>query len=224
MFMSGTLFRALAVTLLVTTLACSAANATGVAIPDPALDAPLAAGKGEQTAVLAGGCFWGIEAVFEHVNGVTDVTSGYSGGTAETANYETVSSGETGHAESVRITYDPSRISYGQLLKVFFAVAHDPTELNRQGPDTGTQYRSAIFYSDEEQKRIAEAYIKQLNQAKVFERPIVTQVTRLNSYYQAEKYHQDYAVHHPDDSYIVINDLPKVANLRRQFPKLYITR
>jgi peptide-methionine (S)-S-oxide reductase len=224
MFMSGILSRALAVALLGITLACSAATATSVAIPDPALDAPLAATKGEQTVVLAGGCFWGIEAVFEHVNGVTDVTSGYSGGAAETATYEMVSSGETGHAESVRITYDPSRISYGQLLKVFFAVAHDPTELNRQGPDTGTQYRSAIFYSDDEQKRIAEAYIKQLNQAKVFERPIVTQVSRLNSYYQAENYHQDYAAHHPDDSYIVINDLPKVANLRRQFPKLYITR
>lgn len=222
--MSGILSRALAVTLLGTTLACGAANATGVAIPDPALDAPLAATKGEQTAVLAGGCFWGIEAVFEHVNGVTDVTSGYSGGAAETAHYEMVGSGETGHAESVRITYDPSRISYGQLLKVFFAVAHDPTELNRQGPDTGTQYRSAIFYSDDEQKRIAEAYIKQLNQAKVFERPIVTQVSKLNSFYQAENYHQGYAALHPDDSYIVVNDLPKVANLRRQFPKLYITR
>ncbi|MFL6285771.1 MAG: peptide-methionine (S)-S-oxide reductase MsrA [Pyrinomonadaceae bacterium] len=222
--MSGILSRALAVALLGTTLACGAAKATGVAIPDPALDAPLAAKKGEQTAVLAGGCFWGIEAVFEHVNGVTDVTSGYSGGAAETAHYEMVGSGETGHAESVRITYDPSRISYGQLLKVFFAVAHDPTELNRQGPDTGTQYRSAIFYSDDEQRRIAEAYIKQLDQAKVFERPIVTQVSRLNSFYQAENYHQDYAAQHPDDSYIVFNDLPKVANLQRQFPRLYITR
>ena len=222
--MSGILFRALAVTLLGTSLACGAATATGVVIPDPALDAPLAATRGEQTAVLAGGCFWGIEAVFEHVKGVTNVTSGYSGGSAETAHYETVSSGETGHAESVRITYDPSQISYGQLLKIFFAVAHDPTELNRQGPDTGTQYRSAIFYSGDEQKRIAEAYVKQLNQAKVFGRPIVTQVTRLNSYYQAEAYHQDYAALHPDDSYIVINDLPKVESLRRQFPNLYITR
>jgi peptide-methionine (S)-S-oxide reductase len=162
--------------------------------------------------------------VFEHVKGVTDVTSGYSGGPAETANYEMVGSGETGHAESVRITYDPSRISYGQLLKVFFAVAHDPTELNRQGPDTGTQYRSAIFYSDGEQKRIAEAYIRQLNQAKAFGRPIATQVSSLTSYHQAEAYHQDYAARHPDDSYIVKNDLPKVAALRRQFPNLYITR
>lgn len=222
--MSGVLLRALAVTLLGTTLACGAATATSVTIPDPALDAPLAAAKGEQTAVLAGGCFWGIEAVFEHVKGVTNVTSGYSGGSAETANYELVSAGETGHAESVRITYDPSQISYGQLLKVFFAVAHDPTELNRQGPDTGTQYRSAIFYSDDEQKRIAEAYIKQLNQAKVFKRPIATQVSSLTSYHRAEAYHQDYAARHPDDSYIVINDLPKVASLRRQFPNLYITR
>lgn len=222
--MFGVLLRALAVTLLGTTLACSAATATGVAIPDPALNAPLAAAKGEQTAVLAGGCFWGIEAVFEHVKGVTNVTSGYSGGTAETATYELVSSGETGHAEAVRITYDPSQITYGQLLKVFFAVAHDPTELNRQGPDTGTQYRSAIFYSGDEQKRIAEAYIKQLNQAKVFKRPIATRVSGLNSYYQAEAYHQDYAAQHPDDSYIVFNDLPKVANLRQQFPTLYIAR
>lgn len=163
--MSGFLLRTLGVTLLGTTLACSAAMATNVAVPDPALDAPFAASKGEQTAVLAGGCFWGIEAVFEHVKGVTDVTSGYSGDSAKTANYEMVGSGETGHAESVRITYDPSQISYGQLLKVFFAVAHDPTELYRQGPDKGTQYRSALFYSEDEQKRIAEAYIKQLNQA-----------------------------------------------------------
>ena len=222
--MSGVLLRALAFTLLGTTLACSAATATGVTIPDPALNAPLAIAKGEQTAVLAGGCFWGIEAVFEHVKGVTNVTSGYSGGSAETANYELVSSGVTGHAESVRITYDPSQISYGQLLKVFFAVAHDPTELNRQGPDTGTQYRSAIFYSDDEQKRIAEAYIKQLNQAKVFKRPIATQVSGLTSYHPAEAYHQDYAARHPDDSYIVMHDRPKVANLRRQFPTLYGTR
>ncbi|HEX8501513.1 MAG TPA: peptide-methionine (S)-S-oxide reductase MsrA [Pyrinomonadaceae bacterium] len=222
--MSGLLFRALAVTLLGATLACGAAGAAGVAIPDPALDAPLAAKKGEQTAVLAGGCFWGVEAVFEHVKGVKGVTSGYSGGSAETADYGLVSSGETGHAESVRITYDPSQITYGQLLKVFFAVAHDPTELNRQGPDTGTQYRSAIFYSGDEQKRVAEAYVKQLNQAKVFKRPVVTQVSRLDSYHQAEAYHQDYAARHPDDSYIVVHDLPKVESLRRQFPHLYITR
>jgi peptide-methionine (S)-S-oxide reductase len=222
--MSIYLQRILAILIISTTMACSAANATSVIIPDPALDAPLATTKGEQTAVLAGGCFWGIEAVFEHVKGVTNVTSGYSGGTAKTADYETVSEGETGHAESVQITYDPSQITYGQLLKIFFAVAHDPTELNRQGPDTGTQYRSAIFYSNEEQKRIALAYINQLNQAKVFARPIVTQVAALDSFYQAEDYHQDYAAHHPNNSYIVVNDLPKVANLRQQFPNLYLAR
>ncbi|HEX8336875.1 MAG TPA: peptide-methionine (S)-S-oxide reductase MsrA, partial [Pyrinomonadaceae bacterium] len=159
-----------------------------------------------------------------HVRGVTKVTSGYSGGSAETATYELVGSGQTEHAEAVRVTYDPSQISYGQLLKVFFAVAHDPTQLNRQGPDKGTQYRSAIFYSGDEQKRIAEAYVRQLNRAKVFGRPLVTRVSRLSSYHEAEAYHQDYAALHPDDSYIVIHDLPKVASLRRQFPGLYRTR
>lgn len=222
--MSDLLLRTLAVFLLGTTMACSAVKAKVVIIPDPTIDIPLAATKGEQTAVLAGGCFWGIEAVFEHVKGVRRVTSGYSGGDADEAHYELVSAGRTGHAESVRITYDPSQITYGHLLKVFFAVAHDPTELNRQGPDTGTQYRSAIFYSNDEQKRVALAYIDQLNQAKVFERPIVTQVAALKSFYEAEAYHQDYALHHPNDTYIVVHDLPKVANLRRQFPKLYVTR
>lgn len=222
--MSISLLRILAIFIIGASMACSAVTANDVIIPDPALDAPLATTKGEQTAVLAGGCFWGVEAVFEHVKGVTNVTSGYAGGSAKTANYEAVSEGETGHAESVRISYDPSQITYGQLLKLFFAVAHDPTELNRQGPDTGTQYRSAIFYSNEEQKRIALAYIDQLNKVKVFKRPIVTQVTALNSFYEAEAYHQDYAARHPDDSYIVINDLPKVANLQRQFPNLYIAR
>ena len=204
----------------VISLACNVATAT-VAIPDPLIDAPLASAKGEQTAVLAGGCFWGIEAVFEHVKGVIDVKSGYAGGTANTAQYDLVSSGRTGHAESVRVKYDPSQISYGKLLKVFFSVAHDPTQLNRQGPDHGTQYRSAIFCSDEEQKRIAKAYIDQLNDAKIFGRPIVTEVAVTTSFYQAEAYHQDYARIHPDDSYIMINDLPKVANLRKQFPDLY---
>ena len=222
--MSSSLPRALTLLILGAMTACHAAAARQVSIPDPVLDAPLAAAKGERTAVLAGGCFWGIEAVFEHVKGVTNVTSGYSGGTAKSANYEMVSRGETAHAEAVRITYDPSRITYGQLLKVFFSVAHDPTELNRQGPDTGTQYRSAIFYSDEEQRRIGEAYVSQLNRAKVFERPVVTQVSRLDSYHEAEPYHQDYAARHPNDSYIVINDAPKVASLRRQFPDLYRTR
>jgi peptide-methionine (S)-S-oxide reductase len=207
--------------MIITMNACTAANATATAIPNPTLDAPLATTRGEQTAILAGGCFWGVEAVFEHVKGVTRVESGYSGGSAPTAQYGTVSSGATGHAESVRIAYDPSQITYGQLLKVFFAVAHDPTQLNRQGPDFGTQYRSVIFYSNEEQKRIAQAYIEQLNQAKVFGRKIVTQVVPFQSFYEAEGYHQDYLVHHPNDPYIVYNDLPKLENLRKQLPELY---
>jgi peptide-methionine (S)-S-oxide reductase len=201
--------------------ACSSVNASATSIPDPAIDAPLASTKGEQTAVLAGGCFWGVEAVFEHVKGVSDVRSGYSGGSTDTAQYQKVSTGETGHAESVRITYDPTQITYGQLLKVFFSVAHDPTELNRQGPDSGTQYRSAIFYKNDAQKRIAEAYIVQLNRAKVFGRPIVTEVAAFKSFNEAEAYHQDYLVNHPNEPYIVINDMPKVENLKKELPKLY---
>ncbi|HYX28453.1 MAG TPA: peptide-methionine (S)-S-oxide reductase MsrA [Pyrinomonadaceae bacterium] len=193
-------------------------------IPDPVVDSQRNPGRGQRTAVLGGGCFWGLQAVFEHVKGVTAVTAGYSGGSAGTANYETVSEGSTGHAEAVRITYDPSRITYGQLLKVFFSVAHDPTEINRQGPDTGRQYRSVIFYANEEQRRIAQAYINQLDQAKVFERPIVTQVAGLHGFYNAESYHQDFAISHPDDPYIVVNDLPKVANLRKEMPNLYAPR
>jgi len=219
--MHSAFFLGAALLLISTSIACNTAIASADPIPDPALDAPLAKVKGKQAAVLAGGCFWGVEAVFEHVKGVIDVRSGYSGGSAAAAQYGKVSTGQTGHAESVRIIYDPSQISYGQLLKVFFSVAHDPTELNRQGPDTGTQYRSAIFYSDEEQKRIAEAYIKQLNEAKVFTSPIVTQVASLESFHEAEGYHQDYLANHPDERYIVINDLPKIANLRRLFPGLY---
>lgn len=188
---------------------------------DPSVDSGATA-KGERTVVLAGGCFWGLQAVFEHVKGVTSVAAGYSGGSAVTANYEAVSDGSTGHAEAVRITYDPSQVTYGQLLKVFFFVAHDPTELNRQGPDTGTQYRSVIFYSNAEQRRLDQDYINQLSQAEVFERPIVTQVARLHAFYKAESYHQDFAIKHPNDSYIVINDLPKVARLRQQFPALYV--
>lgn len=205
--------------------ACStntiAAGGPGGTIPNPAVDTPLATTKGEQTAVVAGGCFWGVEAVFEHVKGVMRVESGYAGGSADTAQYETVSSGRTGHAESVQITYDPSQITYGQLLKVFFAVAHDPTELNRQGPDVGTQYRSAIFYTNEEQKRIAEKYIAQLNDAKVFSSKIVTQVAALKSFFMAESYHQDYLVNHPNEPYIVYNDMPKLAALRKELPDLY---
>jgi peptide-methionine (S)-S-oxide reductase len=222
--MASLLFRILALCLITATTACNEANAVADTIPDPIVDAPLASEKGKQTAAVAGGCFWGIEEVFEHVKGVIDVRAGYAGGTANTARYEMVSTGKTRHAESVRITYDPSKISYGQLLKVFFSVAHDPTQLNRQGPDTGPQYRSAIFYSNDEQKRIAQAYIEQLNQAKAFARPIVTEAVALSSFYEAEAYHQDYALYHRDEPYIRIHDLPKVANLRKQFPDLYKSR
>jgi len=204
--------------------ACSAGDRANTTIPNPAIDTPIMTTKGEQTAVVAGGCFWGIQAVFQHVKGVISATSGYAGGSAKTANYELVSTGDTGHAESVKITYDPSQITYGQLLRVFFSVAHDPTQLNRQGPDEGTQYRSSIFYASDEQKRIAEAYIGQLGKAKVFPRPIVTQLVPLQAFYPAETYHQDYATHHPNDPYIVYNDAPKVAHLREQFPDLYASR
>jgi len=195
-------------------------RATGI-LPAPAVDAPLASTSSQQTAVIAGGCFWGIQAVFQHTRGVIRATSGYSGGAANTAEYELVSTGETGHAESVQIEYDPSKITYGQLLRVFFSVAHDPTQLNRQGPDEGTQYRSSIFYSTDEQKRIADGYIAQLDKAKVFERPIVTEIVALKAFYPAEAYHQDYAALHPNNPYIVYNDAPKVAHLREQFPNLY---
>ena len=193
-----------------------------VPLPDPKFDAPLSTAAGTRTAVFAGGCFWGVEAVFEHVKGVTDVVSGYSGGSAASANYGQVSSGDTDHAESVRISYDPSRISYGQLLKVFFSVAHNPTELNRQGPDSGTQYRSAVFFADDEQKRVTEAYVAQLQSARTFSQPIVTQVTPLKAFYEAEAYHQDYLARNPNQPYIVVNDMPKISNLQRQFPTLYV--
>ncbi len=202
-------------------LAASAVSCSAAPFPDPKLDAAPAKTKGTQTAVFAGGCFWGVDAVFKHVKGVTQVVSGYSGGNADTAQYERVSMGDTGHAESVRVSYDPSRISYGQLLKVFFSVAHDPTELNRQGPDVGTQYRSAIFFGNDEQKRIAEAYIAQLQAERVFPRPIVSQVTALKAFYPAEPYHQDYLARHPTQPYIVINDLPKLARLQHEYPTLY---
>jgi peptide-methionine (S)-S-oxide reductase len=203
--------------------ACGALGAS-VAVPNPTIDEPLAPAGAERVAVLAGGCFWGIEAVFEHVKGVKNVVSGYSGGAASTAQYETVSTGRTGHAESVKITYDPSKISYGQLLKVFFSVAHDPTELNRQGPDTGTQYRSVIFVANEEQRRIATNYIAEINKAKLFGRPLATEIVPLQAFYDAEAYHQDYLVHHPDQPYIVINDKPKIESLRKQLPDLYVAK
>jgi peptide-methionine (S)-S-oxide reductase len=208
--------------LLVTTACNAKANPASAAVPAPAVDAPRAPASGHETAVLSGGCFWGVQAVFQHVKGVITATSGYSGGKAKTAEYEVVSTGETGHAESVQIVYDPSQITYGELLRVFFSVAHDPTQLNRQGPDEGTQYRSAIFYANDEQKRIAELYIAQLDRAKVFSRPIVTQVAPLQGFYPAEAYHQNYAALHPNQPYIVFNDAPKVAHLRQLFPDIYV--
>ena len=216
----GRMTRIISVIPVIALVACTSSEAAA-ALPNPLVDTPVAKASSQETTVLAGGCFWGVEAVFEHVKGVTEVTSGYAGGSADTAQYEKLSSGTTGHAESVRISYDPSRITYGQLLKVFFSVAHNPTELNRQDPDTGTQYRSAIFHSNDEQKRVAQAYIAQLQAAKVFSRPVVTEVVPLKAYYAAEAYHQDYLVHHPNQPYIVINDLPKLADLQRQFPHLY---
>ena len=191
-------------------------------VPPPAIDAPLAAASGRRTVVVAGGCFWGIEAVYRHVKGVLSAVSGYAGGAAATAHYEMVGTGRTGHAESVEITYDPSRITYGQLLRVFFSVAHDPTERNRQGPDEGPQYRSAIFFAGPDEQRIAAAYVAQLDGAKVFRRPIATEVTALSAFYAAEAYHQDYVAHHPSDLYVMINDAPKVRNLRTAFPELYV--
>jgi len=206
---------------LLATTACSAKASTGAPVPAPEVDAKLASTPTKQTAVVAGGCFWGIQAVFQHVKGVITATSGYSGGNAKTAEYETVSTGQTGHAESVQIVYDPSQITYGELLRIFFSVAHDPTELNRQGPDEGTQYRSVIFYGNDEQKQIAEAYIAQLDKAGVFRHRIVTQVVPLQAFYPAEAYHQNYATLHPNQPYIMFNDAPKVAHLKQEFPELY---
>jgi peptide-methionine (S)-S-oxide reductase len=202
---------------------CGGSSAAAT-LPAPVVDTAKAADKRTATAVFAGGCFWGVDAVFKHVKGVTSVVSGYAGGSAKTAHYEIIGTGLTGHAESVQVTYDPAQISYGQLLRVFFSVAHDPTQLNRQGPDVGTQYRSAIFYADPEQQRVAQAYIDQLSSAKVFGRPIVTQLTPLNAFYPAEDYHQDYLAKHPENMYIVINDLPKLNNLRQEFPQIYVSR
>ena len=202
-------------------LSALASDKAPVEIPNPVVDEATAAKSGQETLVLAGGCFWGVQAVFQHVKGVISATSGYSGGASSTAEYEAVSTGRTGHAESVKIVYDPAKITYGQLLKVFLSVAHDPTQLNRQGQDEGAQYRSAIFYNSEEQRRIAQAYIAQLDQSRAFPRAIVTQVVALKAFYPAEAYHQNYATLHPDNLYIRYNDLPKVAHLQEQFPNLY---
>jgi peptide-methionine (S)-S-oxide reductase len=191
-----------------------------VVIAPPAVDNPKAAGPA-QTAVLSGGCFWGVQGVFEHVRGVQRVVAGYAGGEKVTAQYETVSSGNTGHAESVKITFDPAVISYGQILQIAFSVVHDPTQLNRQGPDVGTQYRSSIFYGDDTQKHIAQTYISQLDQAHAFARPIVTRVDALKGFYPAEDYHQDYLIHNPTQPYIAIYDMPKIENFRKTFPELY---
>jgi peptide-methionine (S)-S-oxide reductase len=191
------------------------------AVPDYAGPQPASTTKGEATAVFAGGCFWGVDAVFKHVKGVSNVVSGYAGGSAATAKYMLVGTGTTGHAESVQVTYDPSKVSYAELLKVFFSVAHDPTQLNRQGPDVGAQYRSAIFYANPAQKEIAQNYIAQLDAAKVFGKPIVTQVVPLDKFYAAEDYHQNYLALHPDQPYIVYNDLPKLAELKKEFPAVY---
>jgi peptide-methionine (S)-S-oxide reductase len=201
---------------------CTVSAATSAPIPPPTTDSTLAKTSGKQTAVFAGGCFWGTQAVFERVKGVLKTTTGYAGGSASTATYDQVTTETTGHAESVQVVYDPSKITYGELLRIFFSVAHDPTQLNRQGPDVGTSYRSAIFYANDDQKRLANAYIQQLDAAHVFPRAIVTQVVPLKGFYRAEDYHQDYALHNPDNPYILVCDRPKIAALRQQFPDLFV--
>ncbi len=193
-----------------------------VVIPPPATDTQPTSGT--QTAVLAGGCFWGVQGVFQHTAGVLNAVSGYSGGSKTTADYQMVSTGTTGHAESVQITYDPKKISYGKILQIFFSVVHDPTQLNRQGPDSGTQYRSAIFTTNDEQKKVADAYIAQLNAAKVYRKPIVTKVSALEGFFPAEAYHQDYLTLHPNQPYIAYNDIPKVENLKKLFAENYIEK
>ncbi len=211
-----------AVGLTISMLACSAKGQPKGPIPAAKVDAPLATSASKQTAVFAGGCFWGTQSVFERVKGVLKTTAGYAGGSAATATYAQVTTETTGHAESVEVVYDPSKITYGELLRIFFSVAHDPTELNRQGPDVGPSYRSAIFYTNDEQKRIATAYIKQLDAEKAFPAPIVTEVTPLKGFYRAEDYHQDYALNHPDNPYIKICDLPKIELLKKEFPQLFV--
>src|SRR4051794_36675350 len=212
----------LALALAALALSCTAsADTVNKVIPAPDVDTPVAEARGSQKAVLAGGCFWGLQGMFEHVQGVTKVVAGYSGGSKETAHYEMVGTERTGHAESVAITFDPQRITYGQLLRLYFSVAHDPTELNRQGPDSGPSYRSAIFFSSPSQERVARAYVAQLDKAKIFSRPIVTKLEPLKGFYPAEDYHQDFLIHNPTYPYIVRNDLPKITALKRVYPDLY---
>jgi peptide-methionine (S)-S-oxide reductase len=198
----------------------SRAAEAAVTIPAPAVDEP-ASSSGTETTVLAGGCFWGVQGVFQHVKGVTKAVSGYAGGEAKTAQYEEVSSGETGHAESVQVTFDPKQITYGQILQIYFSVAHDPTQLNRQGPDRGTQYRSAVFPTNAAQEKVVTDYIAQLNEAGVYSSPLVTRIETSKTFYPAEGYHQDYLAHNPRDGYIVYNDLPKVERLKQMFPERY---
>jgi peptide-methionine (S)-S-oxide reductase len=211
----------LMVALIVSALCIGCKGETRTNIPAPSSDETLAQKPGKETAVFAGGCFWGTQSVFERVKGVMKTTAGYSGGSAATATYEQVGQENTGHAESVKVVFDPSKITYGQLLQIFFSVVHDPTQLNRQGPDIGSSYRSVIFYTTEEQHKISAAYISQLDAAKVFPKPIVTEVTPLKGFYEAESYHQDYALYHPDNRYILVCDKPKVDALKAQFPDLF---
>ena len=226
-----TFMKAVILAILLAAVGCTIANSSSSTdssanIADVAPTPPKSAvqSKDLQTAVFAGGCFWGVEAVFEHVKGVTDVRSGYAGGDKKTAEYERVSDGDTGHAESVKVTYDPSKVSYVQLLTVFFSAAHDPTEVNRQGPDTGTQYRSAIFYMNDDQKKLAVEYIDAINKSKALPKPVATEVSALKEFYEAESYHQDYLKNHPNEPYIVYNDIPKLAALKQKFPDLYIEK
>jgi peptide-methionine (S)-S-oxide reductase len=210
--------------LLIAALGCGLVGAQGNLLPPPVVDAAKAPARGRATAVVAGGCFWGVEEVFQHVRGVVDAMSGYAGGSADTAHYYRVGEGDTGHAESVQVVYDPSQITYGQLLRIFLSVAHDPTQVNRQGPDDGPMYRSVIFYANAEQEGIARAYLAQPDVVRAFRRPIATEITKLARFYPAEDDHQDYAAKHPDDPYIRFNDAPKIDNLRRLFPDLFVDR
>ena len=211
----------IALVLFAAKLTNGASRSTDGPVSAPSFDARVMGGATEDTAVFAGGCFWGVEAVYDHVKGVKRAISGYAGGDVASPSYEQVSTGDTGHAESVEVIYDPSQVTYGKLLQIFFSVAHDPTQLNRQGPDRGTQYRSAIFYRNAQQQQVAESYIKQLSAAKTFSRPIVTRVAALRGFFPAEEYHQNYLAQHPNQPYIVINDQPKIAALKAQFPDVY---